>query len=149
MSTSKPRPARPHASDPPSTAAPPADLARRQLAVGAHAAGVVLQGFEAMRHVQQQAAHDARRACEALAGKLQEPCTVQDLLAAHADLMRQELHGAALYWQQLGAIGLETQRQLLAIRAPQLQGDGDAGSGLAVTMPFFDASHGPAAAPHH
>jgi hypothetical protein len=89
------------------------DLPRRQLAACNHAACAMFRGFEAIRRIQQGAAHEALAHHTAIARKLNGPCEPADLLALQADLLRFDVRRAAMYWQQLGAAVLEMQRELI------------------------------------
>jgi len=99
-------------------AAPPgpaawSDLPRQQMAACTRAACALFSGFEAIRGIQQSTAHQALTHHEAIAAKLKEPCQPAELLALQADMVRYDLHGAAMYWQQVGIASLEMQRELL------------------------------------
>jgi hypothetical protein len=112
MSTRKP-----HAAGDGSAAAtdaiPLGDLPRQQLVASTNAACAVLRGFESIRRIQQATAHEALAQHRAVAQKLREPCQPMELLAMQAELVRHDLQGAAMYWQQLGAAVIEMQRELL------------------------------------
>lgn len=110
-----------------------ADLGRQQLALATESACALFRGSEAMRKIQQQAAHQASLHHEAAAQKLREPCEPADLLAIQSDLLRQDLREATQYWQQLAASALKTQVEMMG-HASHLF---DAGSGTGL-KPVLD-----------
>jgi len=91
-----------------------ADLGRQQLALATESACAMFRGSEAMRKIQQQAAQQASEHHQAVAQKLRGPCEPTDLLAIQSDLLRFNLQGAALYWQQLGVATLKTQVEMMS-----------------------------------
>jgi hypothetical protein len=90
-----------------------ADLGRQQMSVAADASCALLRGFENMRRIQQQAAHEASARHEAVAGKLHGACAPTDLLAMQATLLQQDWQGASRYWQDLAASALEMQVEMM------------------------------------
>lgn len=91
-----------------------ADLSRQQLSVATDASCAMFRGFEAMRNIQQQAAHDASARHEAAAQKLHgSTCQPADLMAIQAALLRDDLESATRYWQQLAATALEMQTEMM------------------------------------
>lgn len=90
-----------------------ADLGRQQMAMATEAACAMFRGFEAMRKVQEQAAHDAAQRHAVAARKLQRPCDAMELLAIQSELLSFDVDGASRYWQQLGAAALEMQTEML------------------------------------
>src|SRR6478609_11332169 len=89
------------------------DLPRQQMAAAAQANCALFRGVEAIRTIQQKTAHQALAHRRAIAGKLREPCHPMDLVAVQGELLRFDLQGAAMYWQQLGAALLDMQREML------------------------------------
>lgn len=89
------------------------DLSRQQLSVATDASCAMLRGFEAMRRIQQQAAHHASTRHAAVAQRLHSPCEPADLLAIEAGLLRDDLESATQYWQQLMATALEMQTEMV------------------------------------
>lgn len=89
------------------------DLGRQQLSVATDASCAMLRGFEAMRKIQQQAAHHASTRHEAVAQKLHNPCEPADWMAMQAGLLRDDLESATQYWQQLAATALEMQTEMM------------------------------------
>ena len=123
------------------------DLPRQQLAAGTQAACAVFRGFESMRRIQQKAAHQALAHHQAMCEKLKEPCHPMDLLAVQAELLRFDVHGAAMYWQQMASAMLDMQRELLGGVARGEAEDGGATANAAAPgfNPFFFTVSG---APH-
>lgn len=89
------------------------DLAHQQLAIFNDAACTVFRGFEAMRGIQQQAAHQASSRYEAAAARLRSVREPIDVMAVQSDLLRFNLEGTAQYWQQLVAAGQQTQIEIM------------------------------------
>lgn len=89
------------------------DFGRQQMAVAAEASSALLRGFEAMRRIQQEAAHAARARHEALAGKLQGACTASELMAMQATLLQADWQSANRYWQDLAGAALEMQMEMM------------------------------------
>jgi len=112
------------------------DLPRQQLAAGAQGACAVLRGFEAIREIQMKAAHQALTKHEAFAGKLLTPREPADLMALQAEMVRQDLRDATVYWQELSAAALDMQRQVFGSLVGAAQSEGQA---LAQTLPAFAA----------
>jgi hypothetical protein len=72
-----------------------------------------LRGSEEIRHIQQQAAHQASEHHETVAKKLHENCTLAELQAMQADLLNRNLQGSAKYWQDIAAAMLRTEVELM------------------------------------
>jgi hypothetical protein len=89
-----------------------ADLPRRQMALMAQSASALLRGAEAMRKVQQQAAHQASAQHEQAAQRLLSPCDLGELMGIQAELLRSNMREAAQYWQQLATAALRIQTEL-------------------------------------
>jgi Phasin protein len=90
------------------------DLGRQQLALATESACALFRGSEAMRQIQQHAAHQALERHQDAMQKLRSPCEPADLLAVHSDLMKFDVDGATQYWQQLASAALKTQGELMA-----------------------------------
>ena len=56
------------------------DLPRQQCAAATHAACAVFSGFEAMRRIQEKAAHEALKHYTDAAGRLEKGCAPADVL---------------------------------------------------------------------
>ena len=89
------------------------DLSRQQLSVAADASSAMIRGFEAMRKIGQQTAHDASARHKAVAQKLHGTCQPADLMTIQAGLLRDDLESATQYWQQLAATVLEMQTEMM------------------------------------
>lgn len=90
-----------------------ADFGRQQMALANEGAGALFRGFEAIRKIQQQTAHQAGARHEAAAEKLKESCSPNDVLAIQSELLRFDIEAATRYWQQLGAAAMEMQTEML------------------------------------
>ncbi len=90
-----------------------ADLPRKQLELMARSATAVFRGSEAMRKVQQQAAHRATLHHEEAAQKLHGPCDISEVWAVQLDLLRFNMQEAAQYWQQLASTALKVQVEMV------------------------------------
>jgi hypothetical protein len=104
-------------SNPPAGARSPwdwmGDWNRQQVAVASEGASTLFRGFEAMRRVQEQAAHAAAERHAAVAEKLRQPAAPADVALAQVELLRDDIACAARYWQDLAAAMLEMNSQLL------------------------------------
>jgi Phasin protein len=89
------------------------DFNRQQLAVATQGACAVFRGSQAMRHIQEQAAHQALMQHERAAQKLSNSQERADLMAIQSELMRFDMSSAAQYWQQLCQAALKTQAEML------------------------------------
>lgn len=90
-----------------------ADLTRQQASVAADASCAMFRGFEAMRRIQQQAAHQATVRHQALAARLHRDCAPGDVLAIQAEMAQGDWQSATQYWQQLAAAALEMQVEMM------------------------------------
>jgi hypothetical protein len=89
------------------------DLPRQQMALATESACAMFQGFEALRHIQEKAAHDALTHYSNAAQRLREARNPAQLLEIQADLMRFDVDGAAHYWQQIGVVAMDMQNELI------------------------------------
>ncbi len=89
------------------------DQGRQQMAVATESACAMFRGFEAMRKVQERAAHQALQSHSAAAAKLKGPCAPADLMSIQSNLLRANMQGATQYWQELAATAMEMQAQLM------------------------------------
>jgi class 3 adenylate cyclase len=94
-----------------------AELGQQQMTVAAEGATALFRGFEAMRKIQERAAHEASRHHGAVAERLRGRCQPTDLLAIQSELMRCDVEGATRYWQQLMAAAVEMNTELLGCAA--------------------------------
>ncbi|HSV84919.1 MAG TPA: phasin family protein [Ramlibacter sp.] len=90
------------------------DLPRQQLAAAVDTACAMFSGSEAMRSIQQRAAHEALQRHGVAAEKLKGRCTPLEVMAVQLDLTRSDLEGALAYWQQLFATMVEMQARMAA-----------------------------------
>lgn len=103
--------------------APWSEPFRQRMAATARASCALFRGFEVIRRIQHKTAQQALAHRQVIAEKLKDPCHPVDLLALQAEVLRFDLQGAALYWQQLGAAVLDMQREILASAVPEPNGD--------------------------
>ena len=89
------------------------DVGRQQMSFATETACAMFRGFENMRKVQEQAAHEAAQRHAVAAQKLQQPCPPLELLAIQTGLLSFDVEGATRYWQQLGAAALEMQTEMI------------------------------------
>lgn len=89
------------------------DWGRQQMAVAAEGASTLYRGFEVMRKVQQQTAHDAAQRHAKAAERLRAGCAPADVLAVQSQLLHDDLEEASRYWQQLAATTFEMNSRLL------------------------------------
>ena len=99
------------------------DFPRQQMVAAAQASCAIFRGFEAIRRMQQKAAHQALTHHQVLVEKLQEPCRPMDLVATQAEMVRFDVQGAALYWQQMASALMAMQRELVGAAAPNANSD--------------------------
>jgi hypothetical protein len=97
-----------------------ADLPRRQLALLSQQASAVFRASEAVRKIQQQAAHRASVHHDEVTERLRAPCDFNELLAIQAELMRFNMQEAAQYWQQVTSAALRTQADLVSTAGEML-----------------------------
>jgi hypothetical protein len=90
-----------------------ADFNREQLAVFTEIASTLFRNGEAMRKIQQQAAHQASLRHEAATKKLRANCTPTDLLGIQSDLLRFDAAEASQYWLQLAATAQQAQAEIM------------------------------------
>ena len=90
-----------------------ADLPRRQLTFALRSASTVFRGSEAIRGIQQQAAHRALSQHEAALERLRASRDVGEMMAVQTELIRFNLHEATQYWQQLASTAFKAQVDLV------------------------------------
>lgn len=112
-----------------------AELGRQQLAMAAENTSAIYRAREAVRAVQQQAAHEASARHAETARKLCAPCEPADMLSIQAELIRGNIQGAGQYWQQLAAAAMQTQVEMMASMSRLL--DGEAGAGVKSVLQAF------------
>jgi Phasin protein len=90
------------------------DLARQQLALFNEAASAVLKGSEAVRKIQQQAAHLASTQHESAAERLRAVHEPSEVMTIQSELLRSDLQGVVQYWQQLTAALVQAQVDMIS-----------------------------------
>ncbi len=88
------------------------DLSRQQFSLVADSACAMFKGVEAMRKIQQEAAHQASQQYELAAQKIRNASASADFLTIASELMRFDMQEATRYWQQLAAAALEAQVEM-------------------------------------
>jgi hypothetical protein len=105
-----------------------ADLSRQQMSFATEGACALFRSSEAIRLVQQQAAHQASEQYAAAAQKLRGATQPAELLAVQAELLRFDLEEANRYWQKLMTAALQAQTEMMGTASHML--DGEAGGGV-------------------
>lgn len=90
-----------------------ADFGRQQAVVATESACAVFRGFEAIRKIQEDAAHQASERHSQAASRLRGNCSPADVLAIQSDLLRFDVEAATHYWQGIAAAALEMQAQIM------------------------------------
>ncbi|WHZ11665.1 MAG: hypothetical protein OJF60_002104 [Burkholderiaceae bacterium] len=104
-----------------------ADLGRKQLALATESASAMFRGSEAMRKIQQAAAHQASARHQAVEQRLHGDCTPADLASIQTALLRENMQEAAQYWQELAAVALQTQFEMIGCVNHALSNGGSEG----------------------
>jgi Phasin protein len=121
-----------------------ADMSRQQLAMTTENSSAIFRGSEAIRKIQQDAAHQASvnhaEAAEKLRASAFQPA---DLLAIQSELLRIDMQGAGQYWQQLAAVAMQTQIEMM--RNMSRIFDDEAGGGVKSALVVFQAAIPPMA----
>lgn len=99
------------------------ELPRQQLSAATESACAMFRGFEAMRRIQEQAAHDALEHYARATAQIREANDPNRLMEIQAELLRFDLDGSARYWQQLGAAAVDMQREMLGCCAHLIDND--------------------------
>lgn len=127
-----------------------ADLNRRQLALAAESMSALCRGSEALRGIQQDAAHEASVRHADMAQKLLEPCQPADLMSMQSELLRFGLQSASRYWQQLATQMMQTQVDMMSSVSHLLDSEKGGRAQLPLASSFFmldplawTGSHGP------
>jgi len=87
-------------------------LNRQQMAAASEGASALFRGFEAMRRIQEQAAHAVAERHAVAAGRLRESATPTDLAVLQAEVLREDLASVARYWQDLADATLEMNAEI-------------------------------------
>ncbi|MDO9215946.1 MAG: phasin family protein [Lacisediminimonas sp.] len=115
-----------------------ADLSRQQMSFATEGACALFRSSEAIRQVQQQAAHHASEQYAAAAQKLRGATQPAELLAVQAELLRFDLEEANRYWQKLMTAALQAQTEMMGTASHML--DGDAGGGVKSALQAMQAA---------
>lgn len=102
-----------------------ADLPRRQMALAAQSTSAVLRASEALRKVQQQAAHRVLAQHDEVAQRLRGPCDFNELLSIQSELLRFNMQAAAEYWQQVTTAALKAQSEMVSSAGEALDAGGE------------------------
>ena len=100
-----------------------ADLNRQQMAAASEGASALFRGFEAMRRIQEQAAHAAAERHAVAAGKLRESGNPTDLAVLQAEVLREDLASVARYWQDLADATLEMNAEIFNCATQMVDSD--------------------------
>lgn len=123
------------------------EMGRHQLAIAAESTRTLCSRSEALRKIQQEAAHDASvfhaETGQKLFG-LKEPA---ELLALQSELMRFALRSAGSYWQKIVANAMNTQVEMMASIGHVLQSEKE--HGVKTPMEVFQAAIPPLANSFH
>jgi hypothetical protein len=119
------------------------ELSRQQLAIASEGASALYRGSEALRKVQQEAAHEASLHHAQAARKLFTPCQPSDLLSVQTELMRTNVESATHYWQQLMVVALQMHREMILSLNHML--DSESGGGMKSALEAFQAAVPPMA----
>jgi hypothetical protein len=90
-----------------------ADFSREQFAAAIDASGALFRGVEAMRAIQQQAAQAASARHRSAARDVRATSGAADLFAIPVSLLQGDLAAATRYWQELAAVALEIQTEII------------------------------------
>ena len=96
---------------------------RQQMAVALESACAMFRGFEAIRKIQERAAHQALQSHTDAADKLKKSNAPDDLMKVQANLLRANLDGASRYWQQLAQVATEMQAEIANCGSHLIQSD--------------------------
>jgi predicted RNase H-like nuclease len=126
------------------------DLGRQQLALSMQSACAMFRGSQAVRHIQEQAAHHALVQHEKVLKKLSSNAENTDLMAIQSDLLHFDMSNALRYWQDLGQTAMKTQAEMMSCATQILNSTQD--NGMKATMDKWQAMltaslNGPAAWP--
>ena len=104
-----------------------ADLGRHQMALAVEGTGALCRGNEALRKIQQDAAHDASAFHEETAKRLFMPCQPSELLAIQSELLRFGIQGAGRYWLRIASNALQTQVEMIRSARQVMEREKDTG----------------------
>lgn len=104
--------------------APVSDLQRAQVRAATQAMCAVFRGFEAMRKVQEHAAHRALTQHASVVERLSSPMQASELMGIQSQLLKFDLEGAAQYWQNLWSAAMQMQSELSNCTLHMMDDDG-------------------------
>lgn len=119
------------------------EWSRHQLALMVDGTTALCRGSEALRKIQQEAAHEASVFHEETAQRLFGPCQPADLMAIQSELMRFTLQSAGKYWQQIAAKAMQNQVEMLRSVTHVLESEKD--TGVKSPMEVFQSAMPPLA----
>lgn len=90
-----------------------AELGWQQLAVATESSAAMFRGFEAIRKIQEKAAHEASALHASAAEKLRDSRDPARVIQVQSQLLHFDVASAFRYWQQLGAATMEMQAEML------------------------------------
>ena len=97
-------------SDPPNVLS---ELGRHQLALAVDGTTAQCRGSEALRKIQQDAAHLASVFHEETAQRLFASCQPTELIVIQSEILRFTMQSAGRYWQQIAASAMQTQVEMI------------------------------------
>ncbi len=98
-------------------------LGSQQAAAATQCATAMFRGFEAMRKVQEDAAHAAAQRHADVTDRIKAGAAPAELVALQGELVRFDLEAATRYWQALGEAALEMQTQMLGCCSQLMDSD--------------------------
>ncbi len=113
-----------------------ADFGRQQAIVATESAQAMFRGFEAMRKIQEEVAHEASQKHAAAAQRLHGDCSPTEMMAVQSDLLRFDFDAAVRYWQELAAAALEMQTEIMGCTTHLLNSDSVLEGSSALAAPF-------------
>lgn len=106
----------------------------QQLVAATEGACALFRGFENMRKVQEQAAHEALTTHQHALDRLRQAQDPAQWMAIESELMRFDVEGATRYWQQIGEAALQMQGELMDCFAHLVGPDGRGATPSPLTM---------------
>lgn len=104
------------------------ELGRHHLALVVDGTTVMCRGSEALRKIQQNAAHEASVFHEETAQRLFVSCQPAELMAIQSELLRFVVQSAGKYWQQVAANAMQTQVEMIKSVTHVLEREKDTGT---------------------
>jgi hypothetical protein len=113
-----------------------ADFGRQQAIVANESAHAMFRGFEAMRKIQEEVAHEASQKHAAAAQRLRGDCSPAEMMAVQSDLLRFDFDASVRYWQELATAALEMQTEIMGCTTHLLNSDSVLEGSAALAAPF-------------